>query len=386
LNGAATPRTPDVPPMAQSSEAYVQNLLEQLFDAEMANRPAHEITAMKQRIDYASKTLGLSNTTLPMEHTGSSFNEAGKLIRVLNNIQPKPSLGSSGRAPTPQQVEQWVKDMDTAFNYAQILDDSTTRTHWAMGTVQYTVHRELLQQRVNDGVITTWGNLKDEQRKLVQDPVLTRYDNYVRFFNFEWRDSDTVNHFLLQLGKTESVLQHSFFKMPEGDDDDELKIAFVWSKIPELYCREVQRTGVLQHLTLWEDFERALRNAETAVKPEGTRAGRNSFGNGPNKNKRGATSPRPSKGFTGKKQDRKLPYQRNNDRSSPRREGNPHKDRQQSGGNSNSGQREYHQGDHHDENHGYNGSNSRKPHWKNRNERSGDKPRNSDVDSGKEKP
>ena len=160
--------------------------------------------------------------------------------------------------PTAQQVEQWIKDVDTAFMYAQVLEDSVTRTHWAMGTIQYKTHRELIQQRINEGVIASWEQLKHEERKLVQDPVLTKYDNYWRFFNFEWRSDDTVNSFLLHLGKKESLLPHSFFKIDDDEDDHELKIAFVWSKIPEAFRREIMRNGVLLTTHIWPEFERAL--------------------------------------------------------------------------------------------------------------------------------
>jgi hypothetical protein len=48
-----------------------------------------------------------------------------------------------------------------------------------------------------------------------------------------------MNSFMLQLGKRESLLERSFFKLPNGADDDELKIAFIWSKVPESYRREL---------------------------------------------------------------------------------------------------------------------------------------------------
>jgi hypothetical protein len=78
-----------------------------------------------------------------------------------------------------------------------------------------------------------------------------------------------MNSFMLQLGKRESLLKRSFFKLPNGADDDELKIAFIWSKVPESYRRELQRNGSLEAIYTWEEFERALRNAETALEPAG---------------------------------------------------------------------------------------------------------------------
>jgi hypothetical protein len=110
---------------------------------------------MRSRINYASTILSMQPSRTPTDNHRPAFDEAGKLIRVLNAVQPKPSLGSTSRVPTPQQVEQWIEDVETAFGYVQVHDDSTTRTHWALGTVQFVVHRELLQQRVNDKIIVT---------------------------------------------------------------------------------------------------------------------------------------------------------------------------------------------------------------------------------------
>jgi hypothetical protein len=78
-----------------------------------------------------------------------------------------------------------------------------------------------------------------------------------------------MNSFILQLGKRESLLERSFFKLPNGADDNKLKIAFIWSKVSESYRRELQRNGLLEAIHTWEEFERALRNAETALEPAG---------------------------------------------------------------------------------------------------------------------
>jgi hypothetical protein len=86
-----------------------------------------------------------------------------------------------------------------------------------------------MQQKATDETMQTWIDLNSELHRTVQGPVLSRYENYFQFFNFEFRSTDTVNSFLLQLGKKESVLEHSFFKKENGVDDyDKLKIAYVW--------------------------------------------------------------------------------------------------------------------------------------------------------------
>ena len=124
----------------------------------------------------------------------------------------------------------------------------------------------------------------------MQDPVLTKYQNYSRLFNFEWRAGDNVNSFLLQLGKKEALTSNNFF---DRFPDDELKIAYVWSKLPDSYTRELQRSGVLENIKTWLKFERAVRNAETAVAssvPRAPRQGTEDASTGGQKNKRHASS------------------------------------------------------------------------------------------------
>ncbi|KAF2827149.1 hypothetical protein CC86DRAFT_406369 [Ophiobolus disseminans] len=330
--GGAPQARPSVEPQpGQSNQSYVQELLAKLFEAEVSGASAMEIAAMRNRIDYASTILGIRPGGTPTDNHRPAFDKAGKLIRVLNAVQPKPSLGSTSRVPTPQQVEQWIKDVETAFGY---------------------------------------DNLKEEERKLVQDPVLTRFDNYARFFNFEWRDRDSVNNFLLQLSKKESLLTHSFFKIAEGDDDDEFKIAFVWSKIPEAYRREIMRNGALETIAVWAEFERVLRNAETAVKPEpGPSKSRSSTGEGMQGNKRLASSTQPAGKSSGKKQDQRPSSYGYNDRRSPRREdrdagrdtgrdAGPQQSRPHSGGWNNREKRE--------DSRGINQGGNQRAHWKNR--------------------
>ena len=186
---------------------------------------------------------------------------------------------------------------------AAVQEDSDTRTLWVIGTIAYTVHRELLQERLNNGPPKGWQWVKSEERALVQDPVLTKYENYSRFYNFTWRDSDNVNSFLLHLGKKESLLPRSPFKTPSGEDDDEVKITFVWSKIPDMIRREMQRHGEFSSITTWPNFERSLRNAESATRSLGGPTAQRSFPDrsAGRKGKR-QTSP---KNEGGKRQDRR---------------------------------------------------------------------------------
>ena len=107
---------------------------------------------------------------------------------------------------------------------ACIKTESVTRTRWVIGTIEYLTHRQLLTERLDAGPSKGWQWVKNEAQSLVQDPVLTKFDNYVKFFNFQFREHNEVNEFLSQLSKKESLLPRSFFKTPTGDNDHKLKI------------------------------------------------------------------------------------------------------------------------------------------------------------------
>ena len=290
------------PTQGLTSDAFIQERMEALWKAEDEGAPPEQLARLQARLTMATQHLwpAIGHPSVPRV----AHDDAGKLMGTLNKVQPKPRLGSETRSPTPQNVAQWVCDIEAALQSVQVLVDSPTRTYWILGTVQYTVHRELLQQQVNAGSIKTWEQLKAEQTLLVQDPILTKYQNFSRLFNLQWRNNDSVNSFLLQLSKKESILQHNFF---EEHPTEELKVAYVWSKIPDEYAREMKRNSVLQTIVDWASFERALRNAETAVGSDGataTRKAADDAGQGVFKGKRRA-SPQAASAAYGKKRDRK---------------------------------------------------------------------------------
>jgi hypothetical protein len=246
---------------------WTAKLAQALWDAEDRGEPEETLRNLRQRFETAKELL--QDRAPIREHPGqaaSETKEASELLRALNAATPRPKLGDTTRPASPQQVEQWIRDIEGVFAMAAVTRDSPTRTLWVIGTISYHVHRELLQERLNDGAPKGWAWVKSEERALVQDPVLTKYENYSKFYNFTWKESDMVNLFLLHLGKSESVLTRSFFKTPTGSDDDEAKIAFVWAKIPDSIKREMQRHGGFSSITSWGDFERSLRNAESATR------------------------------------------------------------------------------------------------------------------------
>ncbi|KAF1362292.1 hypothetical protein EJ07DRAFT_174650 [Lizonia empirigonia] len=345
------------PTVARDNNAFVQSLLMKVFEAEAAGASPAELARLREHVTLASQTL-LRPAGVLTDCPRAAHDDAGKLMGTLNKVQPKPKLGTDSRAPTPQQVAQWILDIETAFRSVKALADNETRTYWILSTIQYSVRRELIQQKVNDGFVKTWEELKSEQRLL--------------------RSGDTLNSFLLQLSKKESMLHRSFFRTPAGMDDDEIKIAFVWSKIPETYCREMQRNGVLENIREWTDFERALRNAETAVTDVGARPPRQETEDLTSRGKRHASSQSSGKAY-GKKQDRKASSQHQQGRrpSPGRRDSSPAGDRRPN-------DRDDRNGDNYRP--ANNAGGYQKPHWKNRDKRDDKRDERRDENTGKDKP
>jgi hypothetical protein len=360
-----------IPIVGSSSQDFIQQKMEEIWKAEDNGAAPERIAQLRARLAEAKGHMQDVSGN-PSQSRRPAHDDAGKLMGTLNKVQPKPKLGSDLRGPSPQAVAQWILDVETAFASVQALEDSTTRTYWVLSTIQFSVHRELLQQQINLGQITTWSQLKAEQMLLVQDPVLTKYQNYSRLFNFEWRASDNVNSFLLQLSKKETLTSNNFF---DRFPDDELKIAYVWSKLPDTYTREMQRSGVLESIRTWFEFERALRNAETAVAsaaPKAPRQGPEDAGAGSQRSKRQASS-QVANSYGKKKRDYK-PASQSHPRS---RDTSPTGDRRNNAGD-----------DKNNESRPHSSNGNQRSHWKNKNhnqkwEDRDDKRRDNDVGKGK---
>lgn len=253
----------------RSLDDIVALRLMKLFDAQDRNASESEILKLRQQLEFAREMATPKAVGIPIQDRSRSAQEtAARTLSALRKVTPPPKLGSELRPPHAAGVQQWKRNIESTFEMVQIFEDSVTRTRWALSTIQYTIHRELLERKIKEGSIATWADLHREVAGLVQDPVLTKFDNYLRFFNLSWRDSDTVDSFLLALSNKESLLTDKFFKNPDNSPNEALKIAFVWSKAPETLRREVQRLMILTEDQDWATFERNLKSAEKALEAE----------------------------------------------------------------------------------------------------------------------
>jgi hypothetical protein len=86
VGGAPQGHSSTGPQPVQSNQSYVQGLLAKLFEAEASGASAMEMAAIRNQVDYASTILGMQSGGIPTENYRHAFDEAGKLIRVLNAI------------------------------------------------------------------------------------------------------------------------------------------------------------------------------------------------------------------------------------------------------------------------------------------------------------
>jgi hypothetical protein len=88
--------------MSTLALGYVQSLLKQLFMAEESGASVEDIARLKRRVNLASKAL--MPVASSIERLRDPQDAASRLMRTLNNVNPRPKLGVNSRVPTPQQV------------------------------------------------------------------------------------------------------------------------------------------------------------------------------------------------------------------------------------------------------------------------------------------
>ncbi|KAF7574004.1 hypothetical protein PtrM4_056270 [Pyrenophora tritici-repentis] len=149
--GSAPVPTQVLTPVVGTRE-WVAQLTSDLWAAEDRGEPEERLARLRERVATANLLLTARATTRePTGRLSSDTDDASKLMRPLNAATPRPKLGDTGKLATPQQVEQWIKDVEGVFAMAAVYEDSQTRSLWVLGTISYGVHRELLMQRLRDG-------------------------------------------------------------------------------------------------------------------------------------------------------------------------------------------------------------------------------------------
>lgn len=260
--GAPTPPRPQPITGVDPTRAYLTDLYKELRQAKRSGNP-EDIAELEEHIAMIRGDLGMNTgpaRNTPMPDTG----DERKGIANLMKSKDVPTLGSKSRAPTTTQLDRWIRDMNNQFKLCWATEDSVQRVMFSITQIKYEPFHDIVDRAVNDDrTITSWKELLTRLRSLVEDPVLTRYQNYEKFWSVEWRDGQSFTEFFNFLTNVESRLEERPFN---GEmSGDLLKISFVWSRMPEHLRVEMRRAGQLKSVNTWEAFERALRDAETAV-------------------------------------------------------------------------------------------------------------------------
>ncbi|KAF2680945.1 hypothetical protein K458DRAFT_89763 [Lentithecium fluviatile CBS 122367] len=242
----------------------VQSLKLELFSnwARLRSENAPESAIAEAKAIYDTFVAEFETSVRSQEPAGSATEAQRKAIQSLSRARDAPELGNNRKPPSVQQIERWIKNVNRFMDVHFATEDSIQRTRWIVTLVKYDTYRDILDREVDSDHVTTWAQTQQRIRNLAEDPVLTKYGHYARFWNIEWRTEDPFNVFYNRFTNELALLNMDPFGGPQGEM---AKVSFVWSRCPEPIRREVQRAGQLKNVTDWLTFERAIRDAETAV-------------------------------------------------------------------------------------------------------------------------
>jgi hypothetical protein len=113
-------------PWRNTIEDQMAKLVVDLVEAGRNGAPPERLEFLERSLDRLERLLSSNSSGKPTDSHRASFDQAHRLIGVLNKVDPKPYLGSKSTPPTPQQVDRWARNIKTAFNYTQVLEDSLT--------------------------------------------------------------------------------------------------------------------------------------------------------------------------------------------------------------------------------------------------------------------
>ena len=96
-----TPPTSNPGPVP--NETFIQPLILKAYEAEAQGASPAEVKELINRASVVSQML-LRPVGLSTEQPRAAHDTAGKLMGILNKVQPKPKLGNEHWAPTPQHI------------------------------------------------------------------------------------------------------------------------------------------------------------------------------------------------------------------------------------------------------------------------------------------
>ncbi len=179
--------------------------------------------------------------------------------------------------PNAQNLDDWVREVDNFFEMLMIQDDTKERTRWIISKIKDRSLNQIALNQLNKEQIATWPQLQIFLKNWVQDPHVVQYDNAEQFWNGMQRDNHDFRRFMNFVETRAQQMDPEPFKNKDGSIREKEKIGFIWARIKPSIRDEIKRVGALSRVTTYADFERAVLNAEDAVRNQ-TSSGKNPGG------------------------------------------------------------------------------------------------------------
>ena len=194
-----------------------------------------------------------------------------RLAKASNSPELRPK-------PKAHHLDTWVRDIDNFFEMLMVQDDTKERTRWIISKIKDLSLNQIALNHLNKDQITTWPQLQTFLKNWIQDPHVVQYNNAEQFWNGTQRDNEDFRQFINFVETRAQQMEPEPFKNEDGSVREKEKIGFIWARIKTSVRDEMKRVGVLSRISTYADFERAVLNAEDAVRNQ-TPSGRNPGGN-----------------------------------------------------------------------------------------------------------
>ena len=163
-------------------------------------------------------------------------------------------------------MDTWVREVDNFFEMLMIQDDTKERTRWIISKIKDRSLNQIALNQLNKDQIITWPQLQTFLKNWIQDPHVVQYSNAEQFWNGTQRDNEDFRQFINFVETRAQQMDPEPFKNRDGSIREKEKIGFIWARIKPAIRDEMKRVGAPSRITTYADFERAVLNAEDAVR------------------------------------------------------------------------------------------------------------------------
>ena len=195
----------------------------------------------------------------------------------MDRLAKAPNSPELRPRPKAHHLDNWVREMDNFFEMLMVQDDTKERTRWIISKIKDLSLNQIALSQLNKDQIITWPQLQAFLKNWIQDPHVVQYSNAEQFWNGIQRDNEDFRQFINYVETRAQQVDPEPFKNEDGSIREKEKIGFIWARIKPPIRDEMRRVGALARITTYADFERAVLNAEEAVRNQAS-SGRNPGG------------------------------------------------------------------------------------------------------------